>query len=44
MYAYIHTYVHTQVATISANGEREIGDMLAKAMDRVTKDGERERE
>lgn len=28
-----------QVGTISANGEREIGDMLAKAMERVGKDG-----
>lgn len=28
-----------QVGTISANGEREIGDMLAKAMDKVGKDG-----
>jgi chaperonin GroEL (HSP60 family) len=32
------------VATISANGEKEVGNMLAEAMDRVTKDGERERE
>ncbi|MCP5322676.1 MAG: chaperonin GroEL [Candidatus Paracaedibacteraceae bacterium] len=29
----------SQVGTISANGEREIGDMLAKAMDKVGKDG-----
>lgn len=28
-----------QVGTISANGEREIGDMLAKAMEKVGKDG-----
>ena len=28
-----------QVATISANGEKEVGKMLADAMDRVTKDG-----
>ncbi len=28
-----------QVATISANGEREIGDMLAKAMEKVGKEG-----
>ena len=28
-----------QVATISANGEREIGNLLAKAMEKVTKDG-----
>lgn len=28
-----------QVGTISANGEREIGDMLAQAMDKVGKDG-----
>jgi chaperonin GroEL len=28
-----------QVGTISANGEREIGDMLAQAMEKVGKDG-----
>jgi chaperonin GroEL len=28
-----------QVGTISANGQREVGDMLAKAMDKVGKDG-----
>jgi chaperonin GroEL len=28
-----------QVATISANGEREIGDLVAKAMDKVGHDG-----
>jgi chaperonin GroEL len=28
-----------QVGTISANGEREIGDMIAKAMDKVGNDG-----
>lgn len=28
-----------QVGTISANGEREVGDMLAKAMEKVGKDG-----
>jgi chaperonin GroEL len=28
-----------QVGTISANGEREVGDMLAQAMDKVGKDG-----
>ena len=28
-----------QVATISANGDREIGEIIAKAMDRVGKDG-----
>ena len=28
-----------QVATISANGEKEVGKMLADAMDRVSKDG-----
>ena len=28
-----------QVATISANGEREIGDMVAEAMDKVGHDG-----
>ena len=26
-----------QVATISANGEKEVGKLLAEAMDRVTK-------
>lgn len=29
----------TQVATISANGEREIGDLIARAMERVGKEG-----
>ena len=29
----------TQVATISANGDTEIGEIIAKAMDRVGKDG-----
>nr|GEV31054.1 chaperonin CPN60-like 2, mitochondrial [Tanacetum cinerariifolium] len=29
----------TQVATISANGEREIGELIAKAMEKVGKDG-----
>lgn len=29
----------TQVATISANGEREIGELLAKAMEKVGKQG-----
>jgi len=29
----------SQVATISANGEKEVGKMLADAMDRVSKDG-----
>lgn len=28
-----------QVATISANGEREIGELLAKAMEKVGKQG-----
>ena len=28
-----------QVGTISANGEREVGDMIAKAMDKVGKEG-----
>ena len=28
-----------QVGTISANGEKEIGDMIAKAMDKVGKEG-----
>jgi hypothetical protein len=27
------------VGTISANGEREIGDLIAKAMEKVGKDG-----
>ncbi|XP_042515547.1 chaperonin CPN60-like 2, mitochondrial [Macadamia integrifolia] len=29
----------TQVATISANGEREIGELIARAMERVGKEG-----
>ncbi|KAE9467931.1 hypothetical protein C3L33_00166, partial [Rhododendron williamsianum] len=29
----------TQVATISANGEREIGELIAQAMEKVGKDG-----
>lgn len=29
----------TQVGTISANGEREIGELIAKAMERVGKEG-----
>jgi chaperonin GroEL len=29
----------TQVATISANGEKEIGEMIAKAMEKVGKEG-----
>ena len=28
-----------QVATISANGETDVGNLLAKAMEKVTKDG-----
>lgn len=28
-----------QVGTISANGDREIGDLIARAMERVGKDG-----
>jgi chaperonin GroEL len=28
-----------QVATISANGDREVGDILARAMDKIGKDG-----
>ena len=28
-----------QVGTISANGEREIGDLIAKAMEKVGKEG-----
>jgi chaperonin GroEL (HSP60 family) len=28
-----------QVATISANGEKEIGDLISKAMEKVGKDG-----
>ena len=28
-----------QVGTISANGEKEIGDLIAKAMERVGKEG-----
>ena len=29
----------SQVGTISANGEKEIGDLIAKAMERVGKEG-----
>ncbi|XP_065865203.1 chaperonin CPN60-like 2, mitochondrial [Euphorbia lathyris] len=29
----------TQVATISANGEREIGELIARAMEKVSKEG-----
>ena len=28
-----------QVGTISANGEREIGELIAKAMEKVGKEG-----
>ena len=28
-----------QVGTISANGEREIGDLIARAMEKVGKEG-----
>lgn len=31
--------MHSQVGTISANGEREIGDLIAKAMEKVGKEG-----
>lgn len=31
--------VKLQVGTISANGEKEIGDLIAKAMERVGKEG-----
>lgn len=29
----------TKVGTISANGEKEIGDLIARAMERVGKEG-----
>jgi chaperonin GroEL len=29
----------TKVGTISANGEREIGELIAKAMEKVGKEG-----
>jgi len=32
-------YVLLKVATISANGEREIGELIAKAMEKVGKEG-----
>ena len=32
-------YVLLKVATISANGEREIGGLIAKAMEKVGKEG-----
>jgi hypothetical protein len=34
-----HTHLHRQVGTISANGEREIGDLISKAMEKVGKEG-----
>lgn len=30
---------HSQVGTISANGEKEIGELIARAMERVGKEG-----
>ena len=32
-------YHVTQVGTISANGEKEIGELIARAMERVGKEG-----
>ena len=32
-------FVFLKVGTISANGEREIGELIAKAMERVGKEG-----
>lgn len=34
----MHTYL-VQVGTISANGEAEIGELIARAMERVGKEG-----
>jgi len=36
---YVLMYVLLKVATISANGEREIGELIAKAMEKVGKEG-----
>lgn len=33
------TCKYLQVGTISANGEKEIGDLIARAMERVGKEG-----
>lgn len=36
----MHTLLYVeQVATISANGEREIGELIARAMEKVGKEG-----
>ena len=37
MFAYL--FVIQQVGTISANGDREIGDLIARAMAKVGKEG-----
>ena len=31
--------MHEQVATISANGDKEVGDLISKAMQKVGRDG-----
>jgi chaperonin GroEL len=36
---HFHFPLGIQVATISANGEKEIGDLISKAMEKVGKDG-----
>lgn len=43
-FSYLFTYpllfvIHEQVATISANGEREIGELIARAMEKVGREG-----
>ena len=39
MIYYFTTVAFEKVGTISANGEREIGELIAKAMERVGKEG-----
>lgn len=39
LHAGMHTSMHVQVGTISANGEREIGELIARAMEKVGKEG-----
>lgn len=35
----VNSSLSLQVGTISANGEKEIGDLIARAMERVGKEG-----
>lgn len=39
IYCLTDVYLVQKVGTISANGEREIGELIAKAMERVGKEG-----